>query len=172
MRALKEFLMRRFALVALAVGLVAGPLVRPASAVSVTDIISLQAHGLSDDILVALVETDGAAARLTLEDVLRLHQRGVSDRVITAMIKADARTRPVPAAPPVIVQAAVQSAPPPAPAPVIVNQVIVQPEITSTSTSQTVVVVAATVEPLKPAPPVYWGFGGNARPGSWTPAGR
>jgi hypothetical protein len=164
--------MRRFALVALAVSLVAGPFARPASAVSVADVINLQANGLSDEILVALVETDGAAARLTPEDVLRLHQRGVSDRIITAMIKADARTRPVPAPAPVVVQAVIQSAPPPAPAPVIVNQVIVQPEITSTSTSQTVVVVAAPVEPAKPAPPVYWGFGGQARPGSWTPAGR
>ena len=161
--------MRRFAFVALAVSLVAGPLVRPASAVSVTDLINLQINGLSEDILVALVETDNTVVRLTPEDVLRLHQRGVSDRVITAMIKADARTRPVPSSQPVVVP----SAQPPAPTPVIVNQVIVQPEITSTSTSTspTVVVVAAPVEPAKPAPPVYWGFGGRARPGSWTPSG-
>jgi len=162
--------MRRFAFVALAVSLLAGPFVRPASAVSVTDLINLQTNGLGDDILVALVETDDAVARLTPEDVLRLHQRGVSDRVITAMIKADARTRPVPSPQPVVVQVVAQATPPPAPAPVIVNQVIVQPEITSTSTSQPVVVVATPVDPPKPAPPVYWGFGGRARPGSWTPA--
>ena len=32
-----------------------------------------------------------------------------------------------------------------------------------------VVVVPVAVVPAKPEPPLYWGFGGRPRPGSWTP---
>lgn len=58
-----------------------------ASAVSVRDIIALSRAGLSDEILVALIETDKTVFTLSTEQIVELKRAGVSDRVVIAMIQ-------------------------------------------------------------------------------------
>jgi hypothetical protein len=65
-----------------------------ASAVSTRDLIELSKAGLSDEVLVALIEADGTEFHLDAPKILDLRAAGLSERVIMAMIK---NTRPAPA---------------------------------------------------------------------------
>ena len=76
-----------------------------ASAVSTRDLIELAKAGLSDDVLVALIEADGTEFHLDAPKILELRQAGLSERVILAMIK---NTRPAP-----LPDASTEAAPPP-----------------------------------------------------------
>jgi hypothetical protein len=158
--------------------LAAGPLVRPAAAVSVEELFNLKAAGLSDDVLVALIEADGSVFRLSVEDVVALHKRGLGEKVIVAMIASARKAQPSPAD-------AELTAAPEAPAPIPLQQTIVQnvEAPTATATAHVVVerarevvvpvavpVYVRPVEPARPPKPVYWGYGGNQRPDSWRPA--
>ena len=58
---------------------------------SLYDLVKLKAAGVSDAVLIALIESDRSEYRLNAEDILDLRQRGFSDRLILAMI---ATTRP------------------------------------------------------------------------------
>jgi hypothetical protein len=60
----------------------------PAAAVSMADLIELSRAGLSDDVLVALVEADNTSFALDAPKILELRQQGLSERVITAMLKS------------------------------------------------------------------------------------
>jgi hypothetical protein len=60
---------------------------RIASAVSTRDLIELAKAGLSDDVLVALIEADGTEFHLDAPKILDLRAAGLSERVIMAMIK-------------------------------------------------------------------------------------
>jgi hypothetical protein len=119
----------------------------PAAAASMADLVQLSRAGLSDDILVALVEADDTSFALDAPKILELRQQGLSERVIAAMIKSgrshDRRT-PAPQGgpdatcpgcdvagqpstadePPSLVIIGAQKEEPPAPAP---QQVIVVP---------------------------------------------
>ncbi len=149
----------------LASGLLTGPFVAPATAVTVDELFSLKANGLSDDILVALIESDGSVFRLLPEDVVTLYRRGLSERVILAMI-GTSRGRPQPAE--IVI---------PAPA----QQTIVQPvQVVNSAPVEVYVPVEVPVsvfvpvvnppEPDRRDKPVYWGFGGQLRPDAWRPA--
>ena len=59
-----------------------------AEAVSVRDIIELSHAGLSDDVLVALIEVDDAPFSLDARRLLELRAAGVSDRVLLAMLRS------------------------------------------------------------------------------------
>ena len=63
----------------------AGPTRYP---VTVEDLRSLTKAGVSDDVIVARVEAEGAAAKPTTEEVAQLKKDGVSDRVIQAWVSA------------------------------------------------------------------------------------
>jgi hypothetical protein len=60
----------------------------PAAAVSMADLIALSRAGLSDEVLVALVEADNTSFPLDAPKILELRQQGLSERVITAMLKS------------------------------------------------------------------------------------
>ena len=92
--------------------LLMAPLSGQAAAVSVQDLLNLKANGLTDEILVALLETDGSRFDLTPEDVVALHRLGLGERVILAMIRSGRRAPEVPV--------------PGAPTPVPIQQTIVQ----------------------------------------------
>jgi hypothetical protein len=79
-----------------------------ASAVSTRDLIELAKAGLSDEVLVALVEADGTEFHLDAPKILELRAAGLSERVIMAMIR---NTRPAPSP-----DASNVQPPPPAPA--------------------------------------------------------
>ena len=59
----------------------------PALAVSERDLVALARAGLSDDVLVALVEADDTVFPLDAPRILELRQQGLSERVILAMLK-------------------------------------------------------------------------------------
>jgi hypothetical protein len=157
---------RPFALVA-AVVLVAA-FARPVLAVSPDDLVNLHEHGLSDEILVAVLQTDGSVFSLTASDVLDLRKRGLSDVVLLAMVKT---ARPVITPTPAGVAPSPLASTSTAPSVQNVHQtVVVQPVVEQTVVQETVVVVPPRAPaPEKPAP-VYWGFGGRLRSDAWKPA--
>lgn len=100
-----------------------------ASAVSPKELIELTRAGLSDDVLVALIEADQGGVRLDAAQILMLRNAGVSERVILALLKEQRRQADEAAAaaalqpPPLEPAPAVEPAPAPEPAPVVVQQV-------------------------------------------------
>lgn len=152
--------MNRLGSLVLCVALAAGPFAAPVAAVSVDDLINLKAHGLSDQLLIELIDTSGSSFQLTADDVVALHTRGLSDTVLRAMIRTGRPVRagsnpapPVPTtapAPPVVVVSVPVSVAVPVYVPVVVDQ---RPRV-----------------PAKAPEPVYWGFGGKLRPDAWKPA--
>lgn len=168
-----------------------------ASVVTANDLVKLSAAGLSDDILIALIESDGTVFKLTADDVLSLRERGLSQKVILAMLQTARKAAPSPAPPsnaPAREAAAgppasegattveTQPSEPPAPAPpVVVNvtqqveQRVEQPRERSSDSyygRYSYVPVAVPIYVTPPVPqkkpePVYWGFGGQRRPDTW-----
>jgi hypothetical protein len=65
-------------------------------AVSVEDVITLSRAGVSEEVILAKIQTAGVIAKPSTEQIVALKQAGVSDRVIEAMLTARA---PVAAAP-------------------------------------------------------------------------
>lgn len=61
---------------------------------SIRDLVTLEAAGVSDDILIALMESDGSIFKLTAQDVLDLRRQGLSERVILAMLGTARRIAP------------------------------------------------------------------------------
>ena len=70
----------------------------PAHAVSMADIEQLARAGLSDEVLIALIQTDNTVFPLDAERILELRAAGVSEAVIVAMLR-NGRSSPDPAAP-------------------------------------------------------------------------
>ena len=157
-----------------------------ASATTIDDLVKLKAnktYPVSDDVLIALIESDGSVFQLTPDDILPLKQKGLSERVIIAMLLTAKNARPPVGVvqPPAVEQPdSLMPGPgvpvaPPLP-PVVVNvtqqvtQTIERPQTryeTRTAYVPVYVPVAVPVTP-RPAPePVYWGFGGQLRPNSW-----
>lgn len=152
-----------------------------AEAVTIRDIVDLTKAGMGEEILLALIEVDGGVFRIDPETLTMLKREGVSERVILAMVRSG-RTRPAeePAPPPVV-----EVAEAPAPPPVVVIE---------HRDREVPVPVAVPVyvpvfqrrdhfrdfddrrfdgrvrDHVKPAEPVYWGFGGKLRPDAWQPA--
>lgn len=78
-----------------------------ADAVTIRDLIELSKAGLSDQVLIALIETDRSVFTLDAATLKQLKDGGVSDAVIVAAIRSGRTPRPEP----VPVQPAVQPAP-------------------------------------------------------------
>lgn len=148
-------------LIVAAIALVAllGPAVSQVFAITVHDLVALSREGVSDPILVALIETDGSQFTLGPDDIRSLRYQGLSDTVILAMIRtAKAKV------------AAEE------PAPVVVNQHVVQKVEVQAPKRQVeynpVYVPVYVSVPTKPVEvkkeePVYWGWGGQRRPDAW-----
>jgi len=168
----------------------------------------LQQAGLTDDLMIDLIQTDGSVFHLTAADIVDLHHKGLSDRVIRAMLgttrKADGTpdvtppvvTEPIPCAPPderaqAVASSDAPSLLPPAPqssemaAPATSVDVVSQPTVAPPSPiapapviQQVFVPVPVVVEHHRPTPPppppapVYWGYGGQKKPGSWDEPGQ
>ena len=89
--------LRLAAAAALALVFVAGT-AAPAAAVSIRDLVELSRAGLSDEVLVALIEADETDFALDAPKILELRQAGVSERVITAMLESGRSRRQAEAA--------------------------------------------------------------------------
>lgn len=169
-----------------------------AEAVTIRDIIELSKAGLGDDVLIALIEVDRRVFTVDTATLKQLKQAGVSEAVIVALIRSGQPPRTEPAAPApapaaeprqpeVIVidhrEPTPAPAPPPAAYPVPVAVPVYVPVPTHSrgfGRHDTVTTVLPTDQglvkarvPVPPncvkAEPVYWGFGGKLRPGSWAP---
>jgi outer membrane biosynthesis protein TonB len=177
-----------------------------AEAVTVRDVIELTKAGLSESVLLALIDVDRSVFAIDTPTLKELKGAGVSDAVIVAMIRSGREPRVEPSEPiaqfappapqepiPIAIEPEQEPiapeptpiAPPPAPVvipypvPVYVPVPVVQTRgnsrrdsvKTTIQTDQGAVVNARV--PVPPncvkAEPVYWGFGGKLRPGSWQP---
>lgn len=166
-----------------------------ADAVTIRDLIELSKAGLGDDVLIALIEVDRRVFTIDTATLKQLKEGGVSEPVIVALIRSGRvpRTEPAPAPAPeprqpeVIVVDHHDPAPAAAPAPVAYPVPVAVPvyvPVPSRSRGlgrhETVTTILPTdqglVKARVPVPancvkaePVYWGFGGKLRPGSWEP---
>lgn len=142
-----------------------------ASAQTTADqLVALARAGLTDDILIALIQTDGSRFHLSADDILALKRSGLSNAVIRAM--QETTRQPAPVQP---VQEVAPPEPAPAPPPVVnVHQTVIQRAEPPFAQSYPVFSVPLAV-PIyipraiapQPARPVYWGYGGQRRPDSW-----
>ena len=176
--------MRILTRLVLAVLLLLGPAVGTALAVTTTQLVELMKAGLSDDILIALIQTDGSTFELSANDILLLHKAGLSNAVIHAMQQTVLKNKPRPVRPtepeavaavgaepaPIIQEQVVQPA---GPTPTVIN--VVQTVTQRVTTSPPIVPVVPYAVPIyvrprvdeKPAPPQYWGWNGQRRPDAW-----
>ncbi|MEO8070201.1 MAG: hypothetical protein ABI652_02280 [Acidobacteriota bacterium] len=139
-----------------------------ASAVTVADLVGLKANGVGDDILIALVQTDGSVFHLSADDVLDLRARGLSEPLITAMIRTGGTASTAPASPAPTLPASTDSD--------VRNRTVIniKQTIVQEAAERTVVVGVPVYVPVNrhpsPPPPIYWGFGGQRRPDTWQPS--
>jgi hypothetical protein len=168
--------------------------VQPAQALTIRDVIELTRAGLTDDVLVALIEVDGGVYSTDTATLKSLKDAGVSARVMIALIRSgrDRRVEDPPPAP--VVEDASVEAPPPTivvehrgviehhepqvqqvvvPVPVYVP---VYPTRRLHRSEPFTGIQESTFVPLQPdlavrprrePEPVYWGFGGKLRPDAW-----
>lgn len=73
----------------------------PAAAAAVTpeELIELGRSGLGDEVLLALIDTDGVPAAVDPQAALRMRTGGLSDRVIAAAVRSAARRQSTPPEP-------------------------------------------------------------------------
>jgi hypothetical protein len=170
-----------------------------ADAITVRDVIELSKAGLGDSVLLTLIEVDRTVFAIDTTTLKQLKEAGVSDTVILAMIKSGREVPPPAAPAQDPAPAVAQPEPPivvidhhdaPAPQPVyypVAVPVYIPYVPYSAGTvaahrgnDTTVKATIATDQglfkarvPVPPncvkAEPVYWGFGGKLRPGSWEP---
>jgi hypothetical protein len=170
-----------------------------ADAVTIRDIIELSKAGLSEPVLLALIEVDRSVFTIDTATLKKLKDGGVSDAVIVALIRsgrtpppqrvepavATTDPDPEPAKEPQVIVIDHHDAPPAAPQPVAVPVAypVYVPVVTPSRQffrNQTVTTVLPTDQGLVrarvPVPagcikaqPVFWGFDGKLRPGSWEP---
>ena len=205
--------MRHLVRLLLVLALLGGPAAGAGYAASgIRDLLLLKEAGLSDDILIDLIHSDGSVFHLKAADIVELHKLGLSERVIRAMLATarkppapDALSEPpaqptptllpdVPDAPmadrarvtvpsPADFPASEPNTPPANDAAIVAGPAVPMPAAAQSMTPapvQTqvvevyvpvvvpVVVEKRHVEPPPPPPaPVYWGYGGQKKPGSW-----
>jgi len=169
-----------------------------AEAVTIRDIIELSKAGLSDSVLLALIDVDRTVFTIDTPTLKVLKTSGVSDSVIVAMIRSGREPQPEPPPAPIETQ---DPAPAPEPKIIVIDHHDQAPQpvaypvavpvyvpvatgfVNSNAVLRNSNVVKATIQtdqgivrarvPLPPncikAQPVFWGFGGKLRPGSWEP---
>jgi len=131
----------------------------PAFAVSTRDLVALAQAGLSDDVLVALVEADRTVFNLDAPRILELRAQGLSERIIIAMLKNGHRASQEDEA-----TAALAPTPPDPPSLVVIGE-HTPPPVTVQQTNVVVVpwvpVVTLPAGPPVPVPSqqVFRGFG-------------
>jgi len=168
-----------------------------AEAVTIRDLIELTKAGLSDQVLLALIEVDRGVFTIDTPTLKQLKEAGVSEAVIVALIRSGRTPReqepgPAPTAEslaarePEVIVIDHHDERPAAPATVAVPYPVAVPvyvgvpsrgrsfrgdTITTTFPTDVGIVKARVPVPANcvKAEPVYWGFGGKLRPGSWEP---
>ena len=118
-----------------------------ASAVTIDEVVALSKSGVSEQVIVAVIERDQTLFTLSPTLIMKLQREGLSDRILLALIKSGrANEPPVPASPVEPVAAPV----PPAPLIAVVGH---GPQLPNTSEFDSVAVDATGAPPLLPDPP-------------------
>jgi len=135
--------MRLFLLMLVLIGCVPAT----ASAVTIDEVVALSKSGLSEQVIVAVIERDQTLFTLSPALIMKLQRDGLSDRILLALIKSGrANEPPLPASP-----VAPEAAPvPPPPAIAVVGH---DPQLPNTMESDSIVADAAEASPLLPVPP-------------------
>jgi len=149
-----------------------------AQTVTTRDIVELSKAGLDEEVLLALIEVHRPVFPVDTETLKGLKGAGVAPNVIIAMIKSGREVPP----PPVPELVAEHTPPAPAPQPQVVvverERYHDEPRVREVAVPVPIYVPVRTrvrhdsVRPrpdVKPAEPVYWGFGGKLRPDAWKP---
>ncbi len=152
-----------------------------AEAVSVRDIIELSRAGLSEEVLVALIEVDDTPFSLDARRLLELRAAGVSDRVLLAMLRSGRVKSPEtdavhPVAPvvtpalPAVVVVEDRRTLQPRPYPVLIPVPAGVPLVGSHHVGRRsrVIHFGREVAGRRSHKPVYWGWGGTRRPDTWA----
>jgi len=164
-----------------------------AEAITLREIVELTRAGLSEEVLLALIEVDQRVFAIDPDTLKSLKDAGVSPAVIVAIVKSGRMPQPQPD--PVI---DVQPPEPPPPQVVVVDRPVVreipvavpvpvyvavggrshmrhqeQPYVVPPTPFAPFGTVASPAvdrpEPRKRPEPVYWGWGGKLRPDAWQP---
>ena len=177
---------------ALIVLLLAGPATR-AEALTIRDVIELTKAGISDEVLLALIDVDGGVYANDAATLKRLKEAGVSERVMVALVRSGRERRlpeppPAPpeeeaAAPPQVVVIEHHEPRQPEVQQVVVPVPVYVPVYPARRSRRNVDAVHhprpvestyvpfqsghSVVRPEPQAAPVYWGFGGKLRPDAW-----
>ncbi len=165
--------MRRLSLIPIiAMALLFAP--STADAITLREIVELSRAGIGDDVLLALIEIDQRVFPIDTNTLRMLKESGVSEKVIVAIV----RSGRVPA--PELEQFPPDATlPPPEPEVVVVERERPVVREVAVPVAVPVPVYVPVVRRLrdhrdedrpKPAPPVYWGWGGKLRPDAWKPA--
>jgi len=179
------------ALVVVATAATLAVTVQPAQALTIRDVIELTRAGLTDEVLVALIEVDASVFATDTATLKSLKEAGVSERVMIALIRSGRERRLEEPLPAPVVEDVQQQTPPPPTVVVIEHQ---EPQVQQVAVPVYLPVYptrgrqyrrddftgiqGSTFVPLQPgvavAPrqehrsePVYWGFGGKLRPDAW-----
>jgi hypothetical protein len=169
-----------------------------ADALTVRDILELTRAGLGEEILLTLIDVDRSVFPIDTATLKRLKEAGVSERVILAMIRSArmpapmpepiAVAEPAPAPEPQVIVIDHHDPPQIREVPVAVpiyvpfirravrrssvagRQDFVQESFAPPSELDRFAGASVHTPPVKPAEPVYWGFGGKLRPDAWQPS--
>lgn len=71
----------------------------PASAVTLQEVVLLSKSGVSEGVILALIERDQSVFAISAEQLVNLRRQGVSDTVLLAMLKSGKADQPAPAPP-------------------------------------------------------------------------
>jgi hypothetical protein len=120
-----------------------------ATAVTIDEVVALSKSGVSEQVIVAVIERDQTLFTLSPALIMKLQRDGLSDRILLALIKSGRPNEPPLAASPV---AAVAAPVPPPPAIAVVGH---GPQLPNTSEFDSMAADATEAPPLPVPPPVF-----------------
>ena len=121
-----------------------------ASAVTIDEVVTLSKSGVSEQVIVAIIERDQTLFTLSPALIMKLQRDGLSDRILLALIKSGRSNEPPVPASPVAPEVAPVAPVPPPPAIAIVGH---GPQLPNTLEPDSMVTDTAEVSPPVPVPP-------------------
>jgi hypothetical protein len=140
-----DFSVRLFLLILVLLGCVPAT----SSAVTIDEVVALSKSGVSEQVIVAVIERDQTLFTLSPALIMKLQRDGLSDQILLALIKSGRPNEPPPPASPVAPAAA------PAPPPPVIAVVGHGPQMPNTPELDSMAADATEALPLPVPPPVF-----------------